>query len=262
MQPQLDDLRFTYQPIVPLAGGLGAWSEALVRWHLPDGTVRGPNDILPHWLAPARIESFTYFTLLRGAQAVAASPGARVSVNLNPAQVQHPVTPSALEGMLGSVTERLYIEVVEEVLRDSAALARQLWLLSERCGGILLDDVTPVDLGNRTHIEAPVAGVKLDRTVVHNALYEANDGLRLGARDFVRRASERFEIVVAEGVEDTSACEELMALGVSHVQGFGIAKPEAVLRTSVSIAAPSRYAERPAGTGVPVGADRRTRPSS
>ena len=69
--PRIDELRFQYQPIVPLSPDEPGWSEALVRWQLDDGTIRGPNDVLPHWLASARLEVFTRFSLERAAVALA-----------------------------------------------------------------------------------------------------------------------------------------------------------------------------------------------
>lgn len=273
MQPSLEELKFLFQPVAPVAGGVG-WSEALVRWQLPDGTVRGPLDVLPHWLSPARIEAFTHFTLLRGAQVLGAHPNARVSVNLSPIQLLLPATLRALESMLPSVTARLHIEVTEECYSDAPALARHLQLLRERCGIVLLDDVTPADLHSRLRFEAPVDGIKVDRSVVNAALY-AEGASWEAARGFIRAAAERFEIVVAEGVEDPSVSEDLQALGVSHVQGFGIAKPGAELRTVDGAVAAERYGAIPAGAGASAGAgaissvrggnaldghDRRTRP--
>jgi len=260
MQSPLEELTFMFQPIASLAGGPGCWSEALVRWRLPDGTVRGPLEILPHWLAPARIEVFTRFTLLKGAQALAAHPEVRLSVNLTPAQLQLPATVLALEGMLPSVTERLFIEVVEGAAPESSALARQLALLRERCGGIYLDDVTQEDLGHRVRAGVPVDGVKVDRSVVCAAL-QGEPRERRAARDFLLSTSERHAVVVAEGVEDASACEELKALGASHVQGFGIGKPGAMLRTAGAWSLPGGNVEELLALGVG-SADTGARPSS
>jgi len=255
MIPELDDLHHFYQPIASLAGAPAGWSEALVRWQLADGTVRGPLDILPYWLAPVRRETFTHFTLLRAAQALAANSEVRMSINLSPGQLQLPVTLCTLTGMLESVTRRLYVEVVEAQPEESPALARQLAAVRERCGAILLDDVTPTDLDGRLRFGAPVDGVKLDRSVVRAALY-AGGVARDGAQEFIRRARDRFEIVVAEGVEDPSACEALKALGASHVQGFGIARPGVELRTSVTVASDRHHADRQVGTKLPTTAGR------
>ncbi len=255
MSPELDDLQHFYQPIASLGAAPAGWSEALVRWRLADGTVRGPLDILPYWLAPGRREAFTHFTLLRAAQALATNPGVSMSINLTPGQLLLPVTLCTVTGMLESVTRRLYVEVVEAQPEESPALARQLAVLRERCGAVLLDDVTPTDLDGRLRFGTPVDGVKLDRSVVRAALY-SEGVLRDGAQEFIQRARDRFEFVVAEGVEDASACEALKALGASHVQGFGIAKPEAELRTSVTITSDRHHAERQVGTKLPAIAGR------
>lgn len=220
--PRLTELRFQYQPIVALRADEPGWSEALVRWQLADGTVRGPLDILPHWLAATRQEMFTRFSLERAAAAIAATPEALVSVNLSPSQVMHPGTAQTLEKLLPSVRARLRIELTEQHVYDTAALWHCLTLVRERCEVVLLDDVTPADLDMRVHDGAPVDGVKLDRSVVI-LLLEADE--RLKVERFIRDVSARFPIVVAEGIEDPALCEDLFALGVSHVQGFGIAKP-------------------------------------
>lgn len=272
--PRLDELQYLYQPIVPLARETEGWSEALVRWQLPDGTVKGPLEILPHWLAPTRSDLFTRFTLERAARTVAATPGARVSVNLSPLQLMHPVTLTTLEGMLDGVRSRLHIEITEQRVANGGALAARLKLLKERCGIILLDDVTPTDLESRLRFDTTVDGVKIDRSVITALLEEegAAPVSRATARRFVLEATARFEVVVAEGIEDPNACEELAALGVSHVQGFGIAKPAPELRSEVSVEAltaiPERVASvgvnatRSSGIGMTADADRFDRPTS
>ncbi|NLG09185.1 MAG: EAL domain-containing protein [Deinococcales bacterium] len=243
--PRLEELRFLYQPIVPLGGGNG-WSEALVRWQLQDGTVKGPLEVLPHWLAPARLERFTRFTLELAARAAAANPEARVSVNLSPAQLLLRSTLTLFEGMLPAVRSRLHIELTEQVYIDGGALATRLRLLKKRCGIVLLDDVTPQDLESRLRYDSPVDGVKIDRSVVAALLgAEEENGLsRDKARRFVTEVTERFAVVVAEGIEDPNACEELAALGVSHVQGFGIARPAPELRSEASVNALAPAPER------------------
>lgn len=247
--PRLDELRHLFQPVVPLTGTDG-WSEALVRWQLPDGTVRGPLDILPYWFTPQRLDEFTRFSLDRAGRAAVANPTARLSVNLSPAQLLLPGTLATLEGMLPSVRCRLHIELTEQVYVDGGALADRLRLLKERCGVVLLDDVTPTDLATRTRFDAPVDGVKVDRTVILALL-----GVKVPtvsqevARRFIGEVTRDFAIVVAEGIEDPNACEELAALGVSHVQGFGIARPAPELRSEASVAALTRRTEGLASRG-------------
>lgn len=224
--PHLTELRFQYQPIVALKAEEPGWSEALVRWELADGTVRGPLDILPHWLGATRHELFTRFTLEYAARAIAATPDALVSVNLSPAQVMHPGTIQTLEKLLPSVRSRLRIELTEQRVYDSAALWDSLTLVRERCDIVLLDDVTLADLDLRVRDGAPIDGVKIDRSIIALLL---DPDQRAKVRGFIRDVSDRFRIVVAEGIEDVTVCEDLLSFGASHVQGFGIAKPHRTL---------------------------------
>jgi len=221
--PRLSELRFQYQPIVSLSEGLASWSEALVRWHLSDGTIRGPNDVLPHWLAAPRQEEFTRFSLERAAVALALHSTAQISVNLSPKQVTHPMTVTILEELLPAIRARLRIELTEQHFFDTAALWDSLTAIRERCGVVLLDDVTISDIDSRAKDGCPVDGVKLDRSVVMGL---GDRDLRQGLVRFVRDVTQRFPIVVAEGVEDSDWCDELRAIGVSHVQGFGIGRPK------------------------------------
>ncbi|GEM_PF-1349824 len=229
--PALSELRFLFQPVQPLAGG-GAWAEALVRWYLPDGTVRGPLDVLPYWLAPGNVASFTRFTLDQAASALVDVPASEVSVNLSPVQVMLPDTMGILDDLVPAVRGRLRIEITEQRLRDRRPLAASLPSLRPRCAAIMLDDVTPEDLPSWTDLEAlfgsGLDGVKIDRSVTWQ-LFAADTAARDMAREFVLGASRRFDLVVAEGVEDPSACTTLAELGVTHVQGFGVGRPRRAL---------------------------------
>ena len=229
--PRLTELRFQYQPIVSLSAGEPGWSEALVRWQLPDGTIRGPLDILPHWLSPNRHDVFTRFCIEKAAAVIAANSDALVSINLSPAQVMHPATVTTLEGVLPALRSRLRIELTEQRVHDTGALWGSLSLVRDRCGLVLLDDVTIDDLDLRTRAGAPIDGIKVDRSVIAR-LADGADRPRIEA--FLKAATERFAIVVAEGIEDTAICDGLRALGVSHVQGFAIAKPRFELEESLA----------------------------
>lgn len=226
--PRIDELRFQYQPIVPLSPDEPGWSEALVRWQLDDGTIRGPNDVLPHWLASARLEVFTRFSLERAAVALAAHPDALVSVNLSPTQVTHPTTLPILEGLLPDIRSRLRIELTEQRFFDTAALWSSLELIRERCSIVLLDDITQADIDTRLPANCPVDGIKLDRSVIDGLV---DPDKQPALERLVREVTGRFPIVVAEGVEDPAWCDRLRELGVSHVQGFGIGRPRPDLVT-------------------------------
>ena len=222
---RLSELRFLYQPIAPLAGADG-WAEALARWYLPDGTVRGPLDLLPYWLAEHRIATFTSYTLSCAAGALAEASHASVSVNLSPLQVLHPATLASLDAVLPSLRDRLRLEITEQRVSDLRALGSAVSELRERCRSLLLDDVTPDDVDLRSSVCDRLDGVKLDRSVIEG-LFAADTVEAM--RRFVRDVCDRFETVVAEGIEDAERCDALRELGVTHVQGFGIGRPRAEL---------------------------------
>ena len=106
--PPLHELGFQYQPIVGFDASEPFWAEALVRWRLRDGTVRGPLHVLPHWLTEQRQDVFTRFCLERAAAALAEHRDAVVSVNLSPTQVTHPQTLSSLEASILEL-DRIFI---------------------------------------------------------------------------------------------------------------------------------------------------------
>jgi EAL domain-containing protein (putative c-di-GMP-specific phosphodiesterase class I) len=227
--PALERLRFLYQPVVPIAHGLVGWHEALVRWQLPDGTVRGPLDILPHWLGPSRRAVFTRYTIDRAVAHLQAVADARLSVNMSPSQVIHPTTMGVLDGLLADVRSRLIVELTEQAHHDLGGLWTSLAALRERCDLVLLDDVTAADLDRGVRLHAPVDGIKLDRSVLLQLL-DAHHRAATGR--LVRAAAGRYAIVVAEGLEDPRHVGALEGLGVTHVQGFGIGLP-------VPVAAPA-----------------------
>src|SRR5690606_15001964 len=204
--PPWRGLAYMYQPIVAPGVREPTWAEALVRWRLPDGTVRGPLDILPHWLAEPRQEAFTRFSIERAAATLSSHAGAVVSMNLSPNQVMHSQTITSLDRLLPAVRRRLRIELTEQSFGDGKRLWSSLALLRERCGAVLLDDLTEADARERIPSADLVDGVKVDRSVTAGL---ADPRLRGRLERFVRGLADRFPIVVVEGVEDPAIADGL-----------------------------------------------------
>ncbi|CAN5814759.1 hypothetical protein BH23DEI1_BH23DEI1_06410 [soil metagenome] len=220
--PPLDELHFQFQRIAAIHDSSSDWFESLVRWHLADGTIRGPLDILPYWLSPNHQADFTRFTIERAAETLRTNPETRVSINLSPRQVSHPSAVVTLEALRADVQARMIVELTEQRMRDSASLWASVAALREQCGLVVLDDVTRYDMSTRFREEVPVDGIKLDRSIV-TLLRDPEERERTVR--FIQRATERFGIVVAEGVEDVSLRDLLHDIGVTHLQGFAIDVP-------------------------------------
>ncbi len=220
--PPLDALRFLYQPVESLSTHEDGWHEALVRWYLADGTVRGPDTVLPYWLEPTRQSTFTRFTVQHAAEALHAHPQARLSVNLSPRQATHPTALCALGDVLPELRGRLIVELTEQRYLDIGGLWASLAALGDLLHLVLLDDVSAPDLERRWQLDAPVDGIKLDRSVL--PLLRDPD-TRPRVAKLVREASVRFRLVVVEGVEDEHELDLLDGIGATHAQGFGIGRP-------------------------------------
>lgn len=248
--PRLQDLYYQFQPVEHAGSDTVNWYEALVRWRLPDGTVRGPLDVLPYWLSPTRSEAFTRFTIERAAATLQRAPGTKLSINLSPTQVTQPAALEALRTLQPELLSRLVIELTEQQIRNLDAYWRGLELLRDHTGLVLLDDVTFDDLDHRFRRGAPIDGIKLDRSLLPALL---GGTFHHRALELLEDARDRFDIVVAEGVEDPSVRDQLRALGVTHLQGFGIGMPSATIPQPTAAAAAARGApiephDRPAPT--------------
>lgn len=227
--PKLQELAYQYQPIFAAHGDSEYWFEALVRWKLPDGTIRGPLEILPYWLAPARRENFTRFTIQQAAKVLQEHPDVVVSVNLSPEQIASPTGLEALKGLHPELQQRLIIELTEQQIPNARAYWRALNDLRGECSMVLLDDVTFDDLDMRFRAGAPIDGIKLDRSLLPALL---GGTYQQRALDLVEDARDRFAVIVAEGVEDPAVLDTLGELGISHLQGFGLGRPSASIETA------------------------------
>lgn len=225
-RPRFHDLTFQYQPIRTGAEGRVFAFEALVRWALPDGTIAGPAEILPHYLSPQRIEAFTEFTIREAALLLARYPELPgVTVNLSPDQLRLPRTARVLEGLRDATRERLAIELTEDATSRPDAVVRALEVVRALGFRVLLDDVTPRDVARRWTQAKLASGVKLDRSVLPELL---EPGSRAGraAHDLLERLLDLGLEVVLEGVEDAAVVPRFEALGVRLFQGFGLGRPK------------------------------------
>lgn len=229
--PRLDELAFHLQPIFRADGRAVDAFEALVRWPRPDGTVRGPDDVLGPILQGSGLAAFTRFGIVRMATMLADHPELpALHLNLSPRQLALPDVERLLTGLHDGVRRRLRIELTEQRIPDPGAYAASVERLARIGVAVWLDDVRPHELPERVPERALLAGVKLDREVVR-ALLEEPGG---GAEAAVRRLSMQGVPVTAEGIEDRALLPPLRALGVRFFQGFGLGTPQPDLRTALA----------------------------
>lgn len=222
-RPRLQELTFYLQPITGSDGRTPAAFEALVRWPWPDGTVRGPLDFLGALLHGDRIEAFTRFSIIKLATLLAEHPAAPpLHLNLSPLQLSLPDTERLLHDLRPSIRSRLRVELTEQRIPDLEAYAAQVRRLAGMGVGILLDDIRPAELPERLPDRLPVLGVKLDRSVLDELLTHPDGPAARTSRLLARRGL----TVTAEGIEDAGVLPHLRRLGITHFQGFGLARPQ------------------------------------
>jgi EAL domain-containing protein (putative c-di-GMP-specific phosphodiesterase class I) len=213
-------LRVDLQPIVDLGTGEVWGLEALARF--PGHPMPGPAAWFAAALRDGRGTALEEVAL-RGALAVLPMlpPDLRLTVNLSAEALLLPAVQATLRAL---ADERVLIELTEhEQVGDYPALVAALGAMRERGIGMCIDDFGAghSSLRHVLHLEPDV--VKLDLALVQGvgecprrqALVEA-------MLTFCRSTG---AMLVAEGVEEADDLSRLVALGVTHAQGWFLARP-------------------------------------
>jgi len=238
------DLRLHFQPVVDLPSGRTRGYEALCRWRdcvlgdvPPDRFIRVAeqagliNDLGRHVLHEA----------CRAAAAWPAIHGVTptIAVNVSPVQLTDPDFVQDAAAALrdtGLAPSRLYLEITESAaIDDFDETAKRLTEVRALGVGVALDDFgvghSPLSLLRWL----PLDVLKLDRSFVAHVHDQARDSVV--ARLVVDTAHSLGLHVCAEGVENLSQAQQVLAMGCDYAQGFlfgraahvdhGTAPPEA-----------------------------------
>jgi diguanylate cyclase (GGDEF)-like protein/PAS domain S-box-containing protein len=229
---ELDELEVHYQPVVDLDTGAVPRVEALVRWRLPDGSLRMPGDFIPVAEASGLVVPLGRLVLARAIEQVARwqADGLRVgvSVNLSARQLDQP---DVVLGVL-DVLDRydvdpglLTLEVTESALLASLDVSRRrLAALREQGVRIALDDFGTGYSGLSYLRNLSVDTLKLDHDFVAGLGVERERTVLV--RALIRLAGELGLITIAEGVETPQQAALLRGMGCPLAQGFLFARPE------------------------------------
>lgn len=221
-----------YQPKVNMRSGALIGAEALIRWEHPTRGLLSPIEFLPliedHPISVEVGEWVINQALSQISQWEGAGLKLPVSVNISARQFQESNFVDRLEEFLNNFVNispsMLELEVLEtSALHDTL----QMSSIIERCKqmGIkfALDDFGTgySSLSYLKHL--PVSILKIDKSFVHDMLYNPDDlailkGI-LGLGDAFRRD------VIAEGVENIEQGSMLLQLGCEWAQGYVISPP-------------------------------------
>jgi diguanylate cyclase (GGDEF)-like protein len=228
------ELELFYLPEVNLQTGAIVGAEALVRWQHPDhGLLRADSFIaiaeeagsLPEiglWAVETACREWGELQNL--------TPGrgpVTMSVNVSPHQIMQPDFARRVEGVLvatGMDPRYLKLEMPERVLTDVQSLQSSQMDALRKLGIRMIIDEFGTGHAPLSYLrQAPVQGVKIDRTLVTNL--EFDDSKLLVVQAVIALARDLGLEVTAVGIETPGQLSELHDLGCEVGQGFYLSEP-------------------------------------
>ena len=215
-----EGLSVVLQPIVELAGGRVVAAEALSRFAAEP---RRPPDA---WFAEAAaaglgVELELAAIRLALGRLDALPVAVRLSLNVSPAALLSPELVEALAAVPGA---RLALELTEHApVEDYAALGAALAGHRSRGVQLMIDDAGAGFASLRHVLGLHPDVVKLDLSLTRDI--DGDPVRRALAASLVAFAREIGATIVAEGIETRAELETLQALGVTHGQGYFLARP-------------------------------------
>lgn len=221
-----------YQPKVNMKTGEVFGLEALIRWQHPERGLVYPGDFLPiienhptslqlgEWVIDAVLRQISDWK--------SAGIEITVSINIDPYQLQQPDFVDKLTASLEKYPNVQPCAIRLEILETSALgdLTEVLSIMRAcKCLGVsfALDDFG-TGFSSLTYLKRlPVDLLKIDQSFVRDMLEDPDD--RAIIMGIIGLASAFNREVIAEGVESLAHGTQLLEMGCSLAQGYGIAKP-------------------------------------
>ncbi len=270
-----DQITVSYQPKIDLRTGRISGVEALARWqHAEHGWV-GPDDFIPLAEHSSLITPLTA-SVLRTALADCASwqrfgPGFSVAVNISPRSLlERDFVDEVVRALAdaGLPAPLLTLEITETSLMVDPERAIDALEQLRACGVLLSVDDLGTGYSSLAYLQRlPVDEIKIDRSFVQALPSPASETIVAALIDLGHRLGHH---VVAEGIENEAAYDQLCALGCDSAQGYWMGRPvpapelTARLERDLTPGRPSCAwpPDRPAPTdpGGPRGRRRRTDP--
>jgi diguanylate cyclase (GGDEF)-like protein/PAS domain S-box-containing protein len=227
-----DEFVLHYQPKVDMHTGAVLGAEALIRWQHPERGLLLPGVFLPAIERHALNEAVGAWVLDQALKQMdawkAQGLALQVSVNVPARQLQHPKFVKHLAELLsrypGVSPEALELEVLETSALDDIATTATIMEECHRLGVRFAIDDFGTGYSSLTYLRhLPVETLKIDQSFVRDMLVDRDD-LAI-VKGVIGLAAAFQRDCIAEGVETVAHGTRLIALGCTHAQGFGIARP-------------------------------------
>lgn len=226
------ELRLVLQPVVDLDDGRTVKAEALVRWEHPELGQISPARFIPLAEASGQIKGISdwifgqVLDVLPAAREI--SPGFAISINLSPAEV---VDPGDLHqrriGLLrerGIPGEAVIIEITEGLLLDRSDLTRRNLQVYRDAGMPFAIDDFGTGYSSLSYLQSlDVDFLKIDQSFIAGLAPGSSSEALCDA--IVNMAHSLDLRVIAEGVEESTHRDLLVAMGCDYGQGYLFSRP-------------------------------------
>ena len=221
-----------YQPKVNMTTGAVVGAEALIRWNHPQRGLLAPGLFLPiiedHPISVDLGEWVIRTALAQMAQWNRDGLSLSVSVNIGARQLQHTGFITSLVELLATEptvgAQQLQLEVLETSALEDIARVSQVMLACQALGVRFALDDFGTGYSSLTYLKRlPAEQIKIDQSFVRDMLADKDDLAIVQGVIGLAHAFQRE--VIAEGVETIEHGTQLLSLGCSLAQGYGIARP-------------------------------------
>lgn len=215
-----EGLEMVFQPIADLRNGKIAGLEALARFS------GEPQQDPDRWFAEASpagllVELETAAVMLAVARMEDLAPETYLSVNLSPQTI---LTPAFKELFPIASRHRLVVEITEHApVEDYESLRTALSDYRDGGGRLAVDDAGAGFASLRHILRLAPDIIKLDLSITRGI--DSDQASQALADALVSFAARIGATIVAEGIETTEELAALLALGVTHGQGFYLSRP-------------------------------------
>ena len=230
---QGDEFELFYQPLINIETFDVALVEALIRWRMPDGSFRSPDEFLAVAEESGLIVEISDWVLRTAIRTAArwhrgSWPDARVAINVSPRQFLDYRFVSKLETLLKEYelpARCLELELTESVLQTGPPTIKTLDQLRSIGVAIALDDFGTGYSSLASLQRLPLTRVKLDRSLIAGIDESARSASITRATIALCRGL-GLE-VTAEGVERIEQLAMLLPHRAISLQGYLFARPVA-----------------------------------
>jgi len=235
MRMAIDSSNFflTFQPVIDINDCGISYFEALVRWQHPVEGIITPDEFIPIAESSNLILELGDWILDEACRQMAAwynagMKNARISVNVSAIQIKHKplhrwVTDTLLKtglparALMLEITESCFISGPNELLSELEKLQAEGVIIA-------IDDFGTGFSSLSVLANLPVDVLKIDKLFVSEAMH--NVKYRKILHSIIDMAKKLELKVVAEGIEQVEQLELLRSLGVKHIQGYLISRPQ------------------------------------